>query len=230
MDSVGNTSGTHDSSPVVVQAASIPPMTFHLPEGMHAIEVPLDEGERAAAVAALVRGIYPLGDDQLWEVTSALYSASAEEMLAGGIAFFGVGLYEIEDGGGVAHCSLTMAVFESGEEDQDVVAQGILATLERDAMREVGRIDLPCGPAVSAISFRRLVIDGTYTQSTKDEELVMGQIQVHIPFPNGPYAVVITLNTASVEQWGEFTHAIAGIVGSVEFPASDSLPEGETTH
>ncbi|WP_262506053.1 hypothetical protein [Streptomyces sp. TRM68367] len=147
----------------------------------------------------------------------ALYSAAAQEMLSAGISFFGIGLYDIGDSG-VAHCSLTVAVFESGETDQDVVAQGIFATLSPDPMRDVTWLDLPCGPAVSVISFRKLLVDGSYTKSGNDEELAMGQIQVHIPFSTGPYTAVVTLDTASVEQWDEFTHAIAGIVGSLEFP------------
>ncbi|TPQ22062.1 hypothetical protein [Streptomyces sporangiiformans] len=199
-----------------VQGTTLPTMAFRLPEGMHAIEVSLDETERTRAVQQLVRDIYPRGEEPLWEAMSALYSATAEEMLAGGVSFFGIGLYDIGDGG-VAHCSLTMSVFESGETDQDVVAQGILAVLNPDPMREVTWLDLPCGPAVSAISFRKLVVDGNYTKSGKDEDLTMGQFQIHVPFPTGPYTAVITLDTASMEQWEEFTHAIAGIVGSLDF-------------
>ncbi|MFI7322121.1 hypothetical protein [Streptomyces venezuelae] len=193
-------------------------MTFDLPEGMHAIEVSLDADERAKAVRQLVRDIYPNGDEPLWEAMSMLYSETADGMLADGVAFFGIGLYAI-DGGGVAHCSLTLSVLESGAVDQEIVAQGIRASLGADPLHDVTWLDLPCGPAVSSISARRLLIDGQYTQSGNDEELEMGQFQVYIPFGNGPYTAVITLDTASMEQWEEFTHAVAGIVGSVAFPA-----------
>ncbi|MEU2779894.1 hypothetical protein ABZ646_45555 [Streptomyces sp. NPDC007162] len=114
---------------------------------------------------------------------------------------------------------------ESGETDQEVVAQGIKALLLRDPLREVTWLDLPCGPAVCGVSFQKLVVDGGYTKSGQDEELIMGQIQVHIPFATGPYTAVFTLDTASVEQWDEFAHAVAGIVGSVEFPPS-TAPAG----
>ncbi|KOV58885.1 hypothetical protein ADL01_36620 [Streptomyces sp. NRRL WC-3618] len=205
-----------------VEGMELPPMAIRLPEGMHAIEVSLDETERAAAVKKLVQDIYPRGEEPLWEAMSGLYSATAQEMLAGGVSFFGIGLYDIGDGGGVAHCSLTVAVFESGETDPDTVAQGIFAIMGPDPMRDVTWLDLPCGPAVSVISFRKLVVDGQYTKSGNDEELAMGQIQVHVPFSTGPFTAVITLDTASVEQWDEFTHAIAGIVGSLEFPVLPS--------
>ena len=200
-----------------VEGMALPPMSISLPEGMHAIEVSLNGTERTEAVRKLVQDIYPRGEEPLWEAMSALYGATAQEMLAGGVSFFGIGLYDIGDGGGVAHCSLTVAVFESGEASPDTVAQGIFAVLSPDPMRDVTWLDLPCGPAVSVISFRKLVVDGLYTKSGNDEELVMGQIQVHIPFPTGPFTAVITLDTASVEQWDEFTHAIAGIAGSLEF-------------
>ncbi|ELP68776.1 hypothetical protein ACKI1I_34320 [Streptomyces turgidiscabies] len=211
-----------------VEGMALPPMSIHLPDGMHAIEVSADETERTAAVMELVREIYPQGEEPLWEAMGALYGATAQEMASGGVSFFGIGLYDIGDGGGVAHCSLTVAVFESGAADPDVVAQGIFATLGPDPLRDVTWLDLPCGPAVSVISFRKLVVDGQYTRSGSDEELTMGQIQVHVPFSTGPYTAVITLDTASVEQWDEFTHAIAGIVGSLEFLESPST--GEMTY
>ncbi|MYS94988.1 MULTISPECIES: hypothetical protein [Streptomyces] len=199
-------------------------MAFHLPHGIHAIEVSLDPEERAEAARRLVRDIYPQGEEPLWNTMGSLYGAMADELLADGVAFFGIGLYEIEDGGGVAHCALTVAVHERAEADPDVVAAGTRAALLGDPLREVSWLDLPCGPAVYGITFRKLVVDSAYTTSGEDEELVMGQIQVHIPFPTGPYTAVVTLDTASVEQWDEFSHAVAGIIGSVEFP------QREVTH
>ncbi|MDN0193585.1 hypothetical protein [Streptomyces sp. S.PNR 29] len=217
-----------DTSPQVltVQSATLPPMAFRLPPGMHAIEVSLDAEERAEAAQRLVRDIYPHGSEPLWGTMGALYSAMADALLSDGIAFFGIGLYAIEDSGGVAHCSLTIAVCESGDTAPDVVAQGIRAALLGDPLREVSWLDLPCGPAVSAITFRKLLVDGAYTESGADAELVMGQIQVHIPFPTGPYTAVVTLDTASVEQWDEFSQALGGIVRSVEFPAREPLASG----
>jgi hypothetical protein len=211
--------GTDTTSQLLtVRSATLPPMAFRLPHGMHAIEVSLDEQQRAEEAQRLVRDIYPQGEEPLWNTMGSLYSAVADEMLADGVAFFGIGLYEIEDGGGVAHCSLTIGLYESGDTDPDVVAQGIQALLLSDPMREVSWLDLPCGPAVSAITFRKLFVDGAYTKSGIDDELVMGQIQVHVPFPAGPCTAVITLDTASMAQWDEFSHAIAGIVGSLDFP------------
>ncbi|MEV7029515.1 hypothetical protein AB0N99_04720 [Streptomyces sp. NPDC093272] len=205
---------------LTIEGAALPPMAFRLPDGMHAVEVSLDADERAQAAHRLVREIYPRGEVPLWETMGSLYSAMADQMLASGVGFFGIGLYGLEDDGGVAHCSLTIAVLESGETDQEIVAQGIQSLLLRDPLREVTWLDLPCGPAVCGVTFQKLVVDGEYTKSGHDEELVMGQIQVHVPFATGPYTAVFTLDTASVEQWEEFAHAVAGIVGSVEFPAT----------
>lgn len=213
-----------DRTPIV-QAGTLPPMAFRLPQGMHAVEVSLDAEERAEAARRLVRDIYPHGEVPLWNTMGTLYSAMADDLLSAGVAFFGIGLYDIGDGGGVAQCSLTVAVYESGDTDPDVVAQGIRAVLLGEPMSEVSWLDLPCGPAVSAITFRKLLVDGTYTRSGTDEELVMGQIQVHIPFSTGPYTAVITLDTASVDQWDEFSQAVAGMVGSVEFRSPETEPE-----
>ncbi|MGW1800763.1 hypothetical protein ACWCQN_33695 [Streptomyces sp. NPDC001984] len=234
---------TGSSTVLTVQSATLPPMTFRLPQGIHAIEVSLDPEERAEAARRLVRDIYPHGEEPLWNTMGSLYGAMADEMLSDGIAFFGIGLYAIEDGdgatqggatqggvaqGGVAHCSVTIAAYESGDTDPDIVAQGIRAVLLSDPLCEVSWLDLPCGPAVSAITFRKLLVDGAYTASGEDTELIMGQIQVHIPFPTGPYTAVVTLDTASVEQWDEFSQAVAGIVGSLEFPPPGDEPTDPT--
>ncbi|MFF5368947.1 hypothetical protein [Streptomyces sp. NPDC013187] len=203
---------------LTVADATLPPLAFRLPTGIHAIEVSLDPEERADAARRLVRDLFPQGEEPLWNAIGSLYSAMADELLADGVAFFGIGLYEIEDGGGIAHCALTIAVHERGDADPDVVAEGTRAALLGDPLREVSWLDLPCGPAVCGITFRKLVVDGAYTTSGRDEDLVMGQIQVHIPFPTAPYTAVLTLDTASVAQWEEFSHALADIIGSVEFP------------
>ncbi|MEV6792773.1 hypothetical protein AB0M87_12365 [Streptomyces sp. NPDC051320] len=209
-----------------VDSTTLPPMTFQLPHGIHAIEVSLDAAERAAAVAQLVRDIYPLGEEPLWEVMGATYSAMADEMLSTGVSFFGIGLYDIGNRG-IAHCSLTVAVFESDQTDQDVAAHGTLEILQQDPMRDVRWLDLPSGPAVSAISLRSLVVDGKFTTDGTDHELIMGQIQVHIPFSTGPYTAVFTLDTAAMDQWDDFSRAMADIVRSVDFaeiPAHDEHP------
>lgn len=221
MSDTGPSQAMTASQVMTVASAALPPMAFRLPHGIHAIEVSLDPEERAEAARGLVRDIYPQGEEPLWNTMGSLYSAMADELLEAGVAFFGIGLYEIEDGAGVAHCSLTMAVHERAEADPDVVAEGTRAALLGDPLREVSWLDLPCGPAVYGITFRKLLVDGAYTTSGVDEELVMGQIQVHIPFPTGPYTAVVTLDTASVDQWEDFSHAIAGIIGSMEFPRHD---------
>jgi len=212
--------GTDVSQLLTVRDATLPPMAFRLPHGIHAMEVPLDADERVRAAHRLVRDIYPQGTESLWDTLSMLYSAMADELLADGVAFFGIGLYELPGGEGVAHCSLTVAVHERAEADPDIVAEATRAALRDDPRREVMWLDLPCGPAVCAITFRKMVVDGAYTRSGADEDLVVGQFQVHIPFPAAPCTVVLTLDTAAVDQWEEFSHAMAGIVRSVEFPSA----------
>ncbi|MFJ2608859.1 hypothetical protein ACIO13_28350 [Streptomyces sp. NPDC087425] len=212
------TDGTETLRGLTIEGAILPPMAFRLPHGMHAIEVSLSADERSTAAHRLVRDIYPNGELPLWDAMGSLYSAMADEMLANGVGFFGIGLYSLDDGG-VAHCSLTVAVVESDENDQEVVARGVQALLLRNPLCEVTWLDLPCGPAVCGVTATRLLMDSRYTASGRDEELVMNQVQVHVPFATGPYTAVFTLDTASVEQWEEFSHAMAGIVGSVDFPS-----------
>jgi hypothetical protein len=204
-----------------VEAVSLPEMAFQVPEGIHAVEISLDPRERAAAVERLVRDIYPGGDELLWQAVGAVYGMTVEGMTAEGISFYGVGLYAIDDG--VAHCSLNVAVIESGHPSPEIAVRGIGEILRHEHLRDVWWLDLPCGPAVSSMSFRNVVVDGQYTKTGDDQELTFGQMQIYIPFPTVPYTVVFTMDTASLEQWEEFSVGMANIVGSVEFGDSPEL-------
>jgi hypothetical protein len=193
---------------------SLPKMSFMIPEGVHAIEIPLDQEERIAAVGQLIRDIYPRGDEALWREVEVGYGAIVDGLSSDGISFFGIGFYSVDSG--VAHCSLNVAVIESDHPSREVAVRGIGAILQQEPLREVRWIDLPCGPAVSSVSFRNVVIDGRYTKTGEDQGLTFGQVQVYIPFPDAPYTAVFTMDTAALEQWDEFSRGMARIVRSVE--------------
>ncbi|MFE6161952.1 hypothetical protein ACFQ7F_23920 [Streptomyces sp. NPDC056486] len=210
-------------------ARTVPPMTFVVPEGIHALPVDASAEERAAAAAGFVRDLYPGGDSTLWESAAPYYEQVTAAMATAGLAFSALGIFGL-DGPGVAHCSLTAAFLETDHRDPDVAAQGILATLASDPLNDARWLDLPCGPAVSCVTLRQLALDLEPTSASADDEqpkLITGQIQVHIPFPTGPYMAVFTLDTASMEYWGEFCDMIMAILQTVSFsdPESESEPD-----
>jgi hypothetical protein len=83
--------------------------------------------------------------------------------------------------------------------DSDIAAHGTLAILTSDPLNDARWLDLPCGPAVSCITLREVTLPSEVTATNEETKLLTGQIQVHVPFPTGPYTAVFTLYTASME-------------------------------
>lgn len=197
-------------------AQVIPPMAFVIPEGIHALPVEASAEERPKAAAEFVRDLYPGGDDSLWQSAAPFYELLTEAMAASGLAFSAFGLFAL-DTGGIAHCAFTVAAYTSGHTDPDIAAQGILATLSADPMNDARWLDLPCGPAVSRITLRELTLSADITASGEQTKLLTGQIQVHIPFPTGPFTAVFTIDTAAMEYWGEFCDMTTAVLQTVSF-------------
>lgn len=201
-------------------AQIIPRMTFVVPEGIHAMPVDASAEERPTAAAEFVRGLYPGGDDTLWQSAAPFYELLTEAMATAGLAFSAFGLFALETGG-VAHCSFTVAAYASDHTDPDIAAQGILAALSSDPMNDARWLDLPCGPAVSRITLRELTLSPDITATGEQTKLLTGQIQVHIPFSTGPFTAVCTIDTAAMEYWGEFCDMTTAILQTVSFADSD---------
>jgi hypothetical protein len=195
----------------------LPPMAFHVPEGIHAVSLSLDPAERAAAAGELVRDIYPKGDQQLWEAMGTIYVPVLEAMAVNGVCFTGIGIYDDEEGG-VAHCSLTVAAMESDHTSAEVAALGLREIWGRRPKHDVRWLDLPCGPAVAVVTVRALTIDGELTKTGEHTQMITGQIQVYVPFPTGPYTAVFTLDTSAMNQWDNLSELMAEIVKSIVFP------------
>ncbi len=204
-------------------ARTIPPMSFVVPDGFHALPVEASAGERAAAAAEFVRGLYPGGDSELWQSTAPYYELVTEAMATAGLAYSAFGLFGLEEEG-VAHCSFTVAAYASDHADPDIAAQGILAVLTSDPLNDARRLDLPCGPAVSCVSVRELTLSPEVTADGAEATLTTGQIQIHIPFPTGPYTAVVTVDTAAMEYWGEFCDMTTAVLQTVSFADTDPEP------
>ncbi|MBT2394384.1 hypothetical protein J7E87_34550 [Streptomyces sp. ISL-1] len=125
---------------------------------------------------------------------------------------------------GVAQCAFTVAAVPTDQAgaDTDVVAQGILAILSRDPHNDARWLDLPCGPAVSCITLSEYKLSAEVTESGEAMDLLTGQIQVHVPFPTGPFTAIFTLYTASTDYWVEFCDMTAAILQTVSFTEPDA--------
>ncbi|PPS87893.1 hypothetical protein [Streptomyces sp. MH60] len=212
----------------------LPPLWFVAPEGFFALPLDATPEGRAERASALVRELYSRGDESIWESAAPYYAAMGELMASTGLSYSALGLFSTaehdttsdtdeerryEPAEGVAHCAFTVGIIptDHSEEDTDVVAQGILATLSGDPYNNAIWVDLPCGPAVSCITLREYPLNPEATNDSKETKLLTGQIQVHVPFPTGPYTAVFTLNTPSMDYWTEIYHLMSAILRTVSF-------------
>ncbi|MEV6313850.1 hypothetical protein [Streptomyces sp. NPDC051776] len=120
---------------------------------------------------------------------------------------------------GVVQCAFTVAAVptDQASKDTDIAAQGILAILSGDPHNDARWLDLPCGPAVSCVTLTEYRLNPEMTATGEATKLLTGQIQVHIPFPTGPFTAVFTLYTASTDYWAEFCDIMTTVLRTVSF-------------
>lgn len=206
-----------------IDLPDIPPLSFVVPDSFHALPIAATDEERAALAREFVRELYPNGDDALWTPAAPYYAALGEAMGDQGLAYSALGLFAIDEG--VAHCSFTVAAVASDHPSAEVAALGIREILARDETNDVRWLDLPCGPAVSCVTLRRFTIGAELTSTGEEAGLTMGQVQVYVPFPTGPFTAVFTMDTAAVDYWGEFSEMTTAVLRSIVFPDPDPDPD-----
>ncbi|MFE0099467.1 hypothetical protein [Streptomyces sp. NPDC059009] len=224
-----------DALPPLDTGIEPPPIWFLSPEGFFALPLAATAEERTERAHSFVRELYSHGDDSIWEPAAPYYSAIAELMADTGVSYAAMGLFSTAEetaenteeddvvraagADGVAQCAFTVAAVptDQARADTDVVAQGILAILSRDPYNDARWLDLPCGPAVSCVTLKEFKLNPEVTESGEEVELLTGQIQVHVPFPTGPFTAVFTLYTASTDYWGEFCDMMGSILQTVSF-------------
>ncbi|MGV9881808.1 hypothetical protein [Streptomyces sp. NPDC003006] len=231
-----------------------PPIWFNVPDGFYALPLAATPEERSERAHEFVRGLYSRGDARIWEPAAPYYAALAELMAESGVSYSAMGLFstaeetkeaeeaeeaeQAEGSEGVAQCAFTVAAVPTGQapDDQaptdqvpdgtDIVAQGILAILSSTPHNDARWLDLPCGPAVSCVTLTEYKLNPEITATGEATDLLTGQIQVHVPFPTGPFTAVFTLHTASTEYWTEFCNIMAAILQTVSFtePSATESP------
>ncbi|GAA3496064.1 hypothetical protein GCM10019016_031650 [Streptomyces prasinosporus] len=240
------TSDVVNPSHISAAQGGLPPLWFLAPEGFFALPVAAAPEERAERARSFVRELYSRGDESIWEPAAPYYAAMTELMGDTGVSYAALGLFSTAEeadapGGevirhepaeGVAQCAFTVGIIPTDQagEDTDVVAQGILATLSGDPYNDAVWLDLPCGPAVSCITVREYRISPEVTATGEETKLLTGQIQVHVPFPTGPYTAVFTLYTASMDHWSEIYRLMSALLQTVSFvdPAGEPAEESST--
>ncbi|MGW0737326.1 hypothetical protein [Streptomyces sp. NPDC002851] len=221
--------------PVPANASEPPPIWFATTDGFYQLPIANTPEERAERAQLFVRALYSRGDESIWEPAAEYYAALAEAMARGGASYAAMGLFSTADADGalegtaaedghepslgVAQCALTLAIVptERHPDDPSKAAGKILEALSRDELNDVRPLDLLCGPAVSCISMTEYRLNPEITATGEEAKLLTGQIQVHIPFPTGPFTAVFTLDTASLDYWAEFCEVMMSILRAVSF-------------
>ncbi|MEU6990091.1 hypothetical protein ABZ953_05430 [Streptomyces sp. NPDC046465] len=240
-----HTDSTNALLPAPADQLDPPPIWFNVPDGFFALPLAETSEERAERAQGFVRDLYSRGNEGIWEPAAPYYAGIAGLMADTGISYSAIGLFSTAEqaasddatdlGGaeawheaadGVAQCAFTVAAVptDQGREGTETVAQGILAVLSSDSHNDARWLDLPCGPAVSCVTLTEYKLNPEVTSTGEAVELLTGQIQVHIPFPTGPFTAVFTLYTASTDYWKEFCDIMAAILQTVSF-ADDSNTE-----
>lgn len=198
-------------------ATGVPPMQFEVPANFLAYPLHQDPAERQAAAELFVRELYKNGDEELWRTTAPAIAAMGEMTASAGVAWAGMALFDNEQGG-VATCTLTLAATESDHMDPEVAALGLREVLVRDEFNDSRWLNLPCGPAVSRVTVTKFPLDPELAANGEGADLVQGQIQVYVPFPTGPWVAIMTMQSANMEVWTEFSQMMAVIVQTIAFP------------
>ncbi|MFE0174387.1 hypothetical protein ACFWZ2_18895 [Streptomyces sp. NPDC059002] len=221
-----------------------PPIWFNVPDGFYALPLAATPEERAERAHEFVRGLYSRGDESIWEPAAPYYAGLAELMADTGVSYSAMGLFstaeesqeseeandsEVQDSTGtearhegshgVVQCAFTVAAIPTDQAsgDTETVAQGILAVLSSAPHNDARWLDLPCGPSVSCVTLTEYKLNPEITATGEATDLLTGQIQVHVPFPTGPFTAIFTLYTASTDYWTEFCNIMSAILQTVSF-------------
>lgn len=196
---------------------SVPPFSLAVPDGFHELPVAVTGDTRDQSLADLVKDMYPQAVPEVWQAVTPLFASATTVMADARLTYAAIGLFG--DGPDrVAQCALTLAVAPSDHPTAEVAAHGIREILARTDSIEAAYTDLPCGPAVTAISISEVTYDGQYTAIGEAATVRMGRLQAYVPFPTGPYLAVLTLDTPAMEYWENFSVMMGSVLLGLEFP------------
>lgn len=208
---------------------SIPPFSMAVPDGFHELPVAVTGDARDQSLADLVKDMYPQAGPEVWQAVSPVFSNATTVMADAQLTYAAVGLFS--DGPDrVAQCALTLAVAPSDHPTAEVAAHGIREILARTDSIEAAYTDLPCGPAVTAISISEVTYDGQYTNTGEGAVVRMGRLQAYVPFPTGPYLAVLTLDTPAMDYWENFSVMMGSLLMDLEFYDVADADDEDSSH
>jgi hypothetical protein len=193
-----------------------------MPEGF--LELPFeadDLDELAGQLVELAKQALPGADEEVQVQYAAMCAAHYDEFIEAGVQYAGFVTTEVDG----VRCTATVNVsLLDLDERAGANPVGFIATTMRHLeLGEIGEVQLPCGPAVTCVGSRSSHVDGSLTQSGRDEPIWTSFIQVQIPLNNGT-VLLLEMGTPTAEGWDVFSAMFAGIVKSVRLFDNDGAP------
>ncbi|GAA4302389.1 hypothetical protein GCM10023086_18710 [Streptomyces venetus] len=186
-----------------------------MPEGFFELPFEADDlDELADKLVELAKRTLPRADEEVQLEWAAMCAANYDEFIEAGVQYAGFVTTEVDD----VRCTATVNVslMDLDERAGKDPAGFIATTMRHLELGQVGEVQLPCGPAVTCVGNRSSRIDGSLTQSGRDEPIWTSFIQVQIPLTNGT-VLLLEMGTPTIEGWDVFSAMFAGVVKSVRF-------------
>ncbi|MFF9782495.1 hypothetical protein YWIDRAFT_01969 [Streptomyces sp. SceaMP-e96] len=166
---------------------------FETPDVFHELPLHLPAEVLDAALWELAEKIWPAGTEFQRETTALVYADLTDTLVADGVMYASLGLFETEDGE-VSTANLIARVESVDGEEPAVVAASVQEELALQEHRDVHQVDLPCGPAV--LSFHSTEIDGDSALSS----LAFAHVELYVPSSVPGWLAVLSLSTPSFAE------------------------------
>ncbi|WP_330459289.1 hypothetical protein OIB37_21850 [Streptomyces sp. NBC_00820] len=226
-------------------AVSPPAFRFRVGPEFHAVPLGIGDDEDAfdEHMRAFARDYWGDGEElePLRRLTAAMYTANAENLVAGGAVYNALGIFPVggsadgtEPPERISRATLTVSVRELDNPDPYLTAAGIAELLDKAADGgeggEVQPVTLPAGPAVVHIAGSRAVWElpegdqpgqerdpGQEPDPGQEQERFFVRIEVWLPFPDDDRLLLLCLSTADVQDLFHYQAVLADIADTITF-------------
>ncbi|GAA0668103.1 hypothetical protein GCM10010193_19900 [Kitasatospora atroaurantiaca] len=201
-------------------------VAFELPPDFREILIGADDEEIRTAVHDRV------GADRIEDVPGLLlkqmvteYRRASWQMAAAG-AFYSASCFGLIEEGRPSSASVLLAHQEADCSDPETTVAGIIEIRTREdhaERRQVGRYELPCGPAAVEIELGAgMVIPAELSPTGEDEPIPVATLQAWIPVPrtadpSGRSLTVLTFSTPAVHDWETYCPVVVEMLRTVSF-------------
>ncbi|MEU0069610.1 hypothetical protein ABZ027_08710 [Streptomyces sp. NPDC006332] len=168
--------------------------------------------------------------EPLRELTRAMYTANAQNLVEGGTVYNALGIFPVggsADGSRpperVSRAALTLGVRDLDNPDPHLTAAGIAETLDKAGQGgEAQLIQLPAGPAVVHVAGARAV----WETPEGDQERFFVRIEVWLPVSGEDRLLLLCLSTADAQDLFHYQAVLSDIADTLTFGDTEAENPG----